>query len=235
VLPGERLPVHGVGQQHFRGERVRDRQAPREPARVAVAAEAFLRVVGAEEDHLPRPGPDQIFDDGGERYASPAGGAHEAVHPDAAVPAALEGRHRFPSREPGQLIESKCPDRGSAPGADRQPEGRRSEVRDLAVVEDEELPVRHDLSGDAGEVGVAGAGAGRQRLQIAPGEDAALAAADPKRVRGGRGCKRPKNSAPVHGVGSAGGCRSPKGPAASVLSGRLRSEVDAEREAGDPR
>ena len=169
MLPGERFPVHGVRQHHFRSERIGDRQAPREPARIAVPAEAFFRVVGAEEDDFPGVGVHESLEEGRERHAGPAGGAHEAVHPDAAVPAALEGRHRFPAREAGQLVESQRADRGSAPEADRQPERRRREVRDLAVVEDEELPVRDDLSGDAGEVGVAGPGAGGEGLEIAPG------------------------------------------------------------------
>ena len=119
----------------------------------------------------------ESLEEGRERDASPAGGAYEAVHPDAAVPAALEGRHGFAPREAGQLAESERPDRGSAPAGDRQPERRRLEIRNPAVVEDEELLVRDDLSGDAGEVGVAGPGTGRKGLEVAPGEDAALTTA----------------------------------------------------------
>ena len=136
---------------------------------IAVSAEAFFRVVGAEEDDFPGVGVHESLEEGRERYASPAGGAHEAVHPDAAVPAALEGRHGLPTREAGQLVESQRPGRGSAPMADRQPERRRCEVRHLAVVEDEELAVRNDVAGDAGEVGVAGSGTRGEGLEIAPG------------------------------------------------------------------
>ena len=223
VLPGQGGAVHRVGEHHFRREGVGDGEAAGEAAGVGVPSQALVRGVGAEEDDFAAVGAEQGFEERGERRSFPAGGADEAVHADAAVAAALEGRDPVRAGQGAEGGRRQRPARRFAAAADFETELRRRERGNARVVEDEEVLVRDDFAGDAGEIGVSRPGSRREWLDVGPR----------KRRRRGLGGRRPRPDAGRNGRRRAeGGEEGPavhhrEGAGEQRLGGRVRRKRPA--------
>ena len=90
------------------------------------------------------------------------------MHPDAAVTATFESDDRFPARHRRKFPERECPCWTGVPAAQRQPEFLWYEIRDVPVVQNEEIIVWHHVARDAAEVGETRPGAGGKGFEVGP-------------------------------------------------------------------